>query len=616
MKKILNRIYCLEEKIGKQNFILLGLIIVFIIITGLYQTFSLFTSSEGISLLDGIKTFKFILGADNVENSVTITAGDSKNIAITVSNNDKIKLQYGVYYTSSDELTNVELGYKHDTDYLPNGLIDPSNDYVVTIQIDNNSSIDITVSFGIIYGLETGGDLTLAEGQQWLEQKWNFPLNEVEVGSYVKYIGNNGCAEESCRGQNANYVDDTDMGYCNNSSYKYIVNGWRVEYINGNYPYLISAGSPECLCTSSAGNAYGGDYCDTYETTEGVPQHLANLSNAASKYCNVAYSFNELCNSDSAWNMNELDFKKITGNDLVYCHTKRNMKECGYENTLIDNRGLYWYSYLDTSLAAYIYYWHPYDSRVTSYTSIYSWGVRPVLKLHPNIIVKSGSGTYEDPYTIDNPNTIKDLTSNMNNGVNHGASWDQENGTITTDGSSSYIVCGLANYDFGNQVSLVVRIKFNDIPSDSYERDIFNNFEDAGLGLFLYNSKVHFSIRSTGDPGYRNFYSNSVVEENVWYTIVGVFDGANISLYVNGEKATLASGSSTATGSVKVSPAPISLGVNSKMEGTDGGYVNATYSDALIFKRVLTESEISSDYAGELNPINKENLLLYYDFKR
>ena len=45
------------NKIGKHNVMLVSFITVVLLITGLYSTFSLFTSSEGIHIIDGLTTF-------------------------------------------------------------------------------------------------------------------------------------------------------------------------------------------------------------------------------------------------------------------------------------------------------------------------------------------------------------------------------------------------------------------------------------------------------------------------------------------------------------------------------------------------------------------------------
>ncbi len=226
-------------------------------------------------------------------------------------------------------------------------------------------------------------------------------LSEVEPGSYVAYTGNNGCTGTSCTGQNANYVDDTNMGYCHNSSYHFTVNGWRIGYIKDDTAYLVSAGSPECMCTNSDGTSSNSG-CSNYETTNGVPQHLSNLNNAALKYCNPTYAYGGICNSTSSWNMNATDFQNITGSPLSSssCHKQSESTACGYGNNLIDNGSYYWFatSYSSTSMGAF--YWSPDNPRVINTYSSYLYGSRIVLRLASSVLVTGGSGTYEDPYEI------------------------------------------------------------------------------------------------------------------------------------------------------------------------------------------------------------------------
>ncbi len=170
MKNILNKFYTLVDKIGKQNFILIIFVFIVILITGLYSTFSIYTSSDGVSILDGITTYKFVLSNKNATNSVTIASESSKYVDITVTNSEKLNLQYGIYYTLSDNVSNINLGYRTDTLYLPRGVIEKNSDYIVSIKIDNNSSNNVTIDFGIYYGFENGGDLTLSANQYWVEE--------------------------------------------------------------------------------------------------------------------------------------------------------------------------------------------------------------------------------------------------------------------------------------------------------------------------------------------------------------------------------------------------------------------------------------------------------------
>ncbi len=185
MKRILNKFFAWIERIGVHNFILIILLLLLIVISGIYQTFSLYTESNGLSIIDGINTYKFILGNNN-ENRVTIAAGASKNLAITVSNHDQVKLKYGIYYSSFDDLTNVVLGAKSDTEYLPNGMIEANQDYIVTVKVTNHSTSNVTIAFGIVYGLETGGDLVLESGQHWLE------ISLDPASQYIQDLYNDG----------------------------------------------------------------------------------------------------------------------------------------------------------------------------------------------------------------------------------------------------------------------------------------------------------------------------------------------------------------------------------------------------------------------------------------
>ena len=233
-------------------------------------------------------------------------------------------------------------------------------------------------------------------------------LSDMPIGSYVDYTGNNGCEGKHCKGENANYVNnDTNMGYCYDSSYHFSVNGWRIGYLKDGSAYLISAGSPECMCTDSSGNA--GTSCSSYETTGGIPQHLANLNNTSLKYCNQDYAYNGVCDGASSWNIRDSDFQEMTFNigkkkklsdaDSTNCYRK---KSCGVSYNLIDNGGYYWFATPYSSSSASTFNWEPRHRYVGINNSSAAYGVRPVLRLASSVIVTGGSGTYEDPYTIAN----------------------------------------------------------------------------------------------------------------------------------------------------------------------------------------------------------------------
>ncbi len=263
-----------------------------------------------------------------------------------------------------------------------------------------------------------------------------FLLNTVELGSYVLYEGSSGCNSTSnnqldtvfnsqCKGMNVNYVDIDDMGYCSEISYnpyKYYTTGWRVAYFLDSdsdsilEPYIVSAGSPSCV-TGTSNNS----------TTT-----ITSLNTEAIKYCNPNYAYGGGCQSTydaggsnyNTWALKGLDYYQITlqllgeGRRLysydtvtesttgTTCVDVDGIKECGYNNDLIDNGGEYWFGSAYNSTNTLI--WSQFTRRGDTYGNRYvnydnytsTHGERSVVHLKSSIYVSGGSGTQEDPYII------------------------------------------------------------------------------------------------------------------------------------------------------------------------------------------------------------------------
>lgn len=194
----------------------------------------------------------------------------------------------------------------------------------------------------------------------------------VKVGDYVRYVGNNGCVGSACEGVNVNYVDDTNMGYCSNFNNKYITSGWRVLYVLDGSTYISSGGALECS------NVLEND----------------NLDNLSLKYCNSNFVYNNRCDSDSVRSINGDDFNRIVNSSLSDCYDSKSNKSCGYNDSLIDNGGYYWFN------GGKIFNWNPSSRSIgTSGLDVYM-GLRPVIRLNDKVNVVSGMGTYDDPYII------------------------------------------------------------------------------------------------------------------------------------------------------------------------------------------------------------------------
>ena len=230
----------------------------------------------------------------------------------------------------------------------------------------------------------------------------------VNIGDYISYTGNNGCSGDQCSGWNANQTN-TDIydnfGYCYSLSHKFYTYGWRVLYKTDNSVYIVSAGSPECVAGTSSNSI----------------STISSLNTAALNYCNNSYLSGGSCNVTTAHAFNGDDFYKFTSqyystanarylysyNDggtygSPYCAIKNSNQYCGYNNSLIDNGGYYWFGSAYSSELTLN--WDPYRRSVFR-SSPGSYVVRPVLKLDSSILATGGVGTIDNPYTISERST-------------------------------------------------------------------------------------------------------------------------------------------------------------------------------------------------------------------
>lgn len=262
-------------------------------------------------------------------------------------------------------------------------LIDYTCDHVGTVVSWNRKSYELTISNKNQSG-SVSCDLTFESKPK---------LAMMESGSYVSFLGNNGCEGDACRGINPNYVDLDDMGYCVDAKYKYTSSGYRIAYINEGTAYLVSGGAVECVSTLIDGD---------YEAVAGASGHLKNLSDMALKYCNKDYAYGGECDSNSVWNINQNDFYSILKNVLssTSCYNESSNYSCGYNNDLIDIGGLYWFSVPYTTTSFELLIWDPLNRYIASAHSNMANGIRPVLRLDSEVVVIDGDGTIESPYII------------------------------------------------------------------------------------------------------------------------------------------------------------------------------------------------------------------------
>jgi hypothetical protein len=171
--------------------------------------------------------------------------------------------------------------------------------------------------------------------------------------------------------------------------------GYRVAYVDNESVYLVSSAAVSCVASNGDGNISSSNL-DSYDNAK----HLANLSKLViDSYCDSKYASGGKCDKSSVWAMNGDDFKKIMGKDISdNCFKKYSDKSCGYNSSLIDNGGYYWFASLDSDNS--LYYWDPVMRYVSNANSNYAYGVRVMVKLDKNVYVMGGDGSKKNAYEI------------------------------------------------------------------------------------------------------------------------------------------------------------------------------------------------------------------------
>lgn len=409
----------------------ISIVLVAILLIG--STYSIFTSTEIDEkenvYTTGVLDITYTLSEDNVimEDATPTSIEDSieiKPYRITVTNNGNVAYKFNVILndTTASNKINSQYLMTQVGKLTPTLLSDCTNNILKSdIIVLPNTSVDIDIRVWLytnvqnsemgksfygklaIDGLAVNTDETEVDNSDLIAELPKQLLSTASPGSYVAYVGNNGCDGVSCSGANARYYyykfNDDNEGACENvNGQKYNNYGWRVAYISNNSATLISAGAVECFCTNSDGTSLSsrvGESCDNSASYSALESHVVNLNNTALKYCNSNYAYNGVCDASSAWNINDNDFYIIYGKTVG---TVKASEESLSNNELIYVGSSYWLSSAPSSSAAV-------GIDLNTVSGAYSkknFGIRPVLKLSPTVYITGGTGTQENPYTIAN----------------------------------------------------------------------------------------------------------------------------------------------------------------------------------------------------------------------
>ena len=398
---------------NKKRLIITSVIsIVLVAILMIGTTYSIFTSSDVDENANIYKTgnldITYTLSEDNIQISDSVPISDEDRYKlqpyrITVTNNGNVPYMFDLILedtTASDTIDSqyimTEVGELEpkslsdcEDNILKKDIIVLANDSVdvdVRIWLSNKiQNSEIGKSFYAklsIDGLAVYDNNTDIDNSVLIADT-SFLLSQASVGSYVDY-GIDGV--EGCLGT----FNSTDT---------------MLAYVEEGVPYLISAGAAYC------------DYIEENVNVTSVVGLYDDAKSNASSYCNSVFAYGGECVTNTVsgevvdhatttvWPIDTEDFATITGSAIESCSGSISA-ECGTGNVLLDNEDIYWI-FPDYTMVGDVY-----KIKLWSSGGGFSWfdvnaqsaGVRYVYKLDENVYVTGGSGTVDDPYTIENRN--------------------------------------------------------------------------------------------------------------------------------------------------------------------------------------------------------------------
>jgi hypothetical protein len=190
----------------------------------------------------------------------------------------------------------------------------------------------------------------------------------------------------------------------------------------------------------------------------------------------------------------------------------------------------------------------------------------------------SGSTTWNDVSGLGNNGTlINGPTFNSLNG-----------GSIVFDGVNDLLQANAVNSSY---FTLSVWAKWTQFFSSNQGHSLVSNNTSTSNGYMLYQGTSDPYNRVTlfvCTPSLVSFTSNTSLSTNVWYNIVGTYDGNLISLYINGDL----DKNTTQTGTVTSNPGSLLVGKTSYTNA----YFNGNISNIQIYNRALSAQEVLQNY--------------------
>ena len=194
--------------------------------------------------------------------------------------------------------------------------------------------------------------------------------------------------------------------------------------------------------------------------------------------------------------------------------------------------------------------------------------------------------------------TWTDLTANKNNGtLTNGPTFDSANaGSIVFDGTNDYVACVQSFSRNQTQLTISSWVKFNNFTTSRAIYVETKNDVSSRIDLAVTSSQgIRFAGRDDDSDSFTQFAisATSLINTDVWYNIVGVYDplNTNNNVYLNSVNVTSLS-LNLGDGFPDTTSAIQRIGNN----GPNTAYMNGNIALVQIYNRALTPDEIRQNY--------------------
>jgi len=210
---------------------------------------------------------------------------------------------------------------------------------------------------------------------------------------------------------------------------------------------------------------------------------------------------------------------------------------------------------------------------------------------------------FENNYLINgNLTVIKDNSKYENDGILKGESKlvDTDFGKVVELSNGSYVEVKDSNsLDIADAITIEALIYTYNV---SKIQTIMAKGDNPDLYVAIFNNSVLFHLHEGKDIPNHMLFSNTKLEDNVWYVITLTYNGSMIEMYINGrQEEDLAFANRYWDGGIQVDDHNLLIGINEKWknESFDG-----LIKSIKIYNSALTGKEIKRSYRGLLEKYN------------